>query len=328
MSILVTGGAGYIGSHMVLELLDRGEDIIVIDDLSTGIRKSVPDSVKLFVGDVGDLDFTYNVLRSYAVDAIFHFAGSVIVPESVANPLKYYQNNTTNSRNLLTSAIRAGVRFFIFSSTAAVYGSISDQPVREESPLRPDSPYGRSKLMTEMMLQDVSQAHGLRYGILRYFNVAGADPGLRTGQSTPNATHLIKVAAEAAVGKRKTIEIFGGDYPTPDGTCIRDFIHVADLVAAHAAALRHLRGGGENVTLNCGYGRGYSVLDVVKATKRVSGADFPSPIVNRRPGDISTVIANSELLRSKLGWKPHYDNLDLIVDHAIRWERHVQKLAT
>jgi UDP-glucose 4-epimerase len=327
MSILVTGGAGYIGSHMVLELLDRGEDIIVIDDLSTGIRKSVPDSVKLFVGDIGDLDFTYNVLRSYAVDTIFHFAGSVIVPESVSNPLKYYQNNTTNSRNLLTSAIRAGVRCFIFSSTAAVYGSISDQPVHEESPLRPDSPYGRSKLMTEMMLQDVSEAHELRYGILRYFNVAGADPGLRTGQSTPNATHLIKVAAEAAVGKRKTIEIFGGDYPTPDGTCIRDFIHVADLVAAHAASLRHLRGGGENVTLNCGYGRGYSVLDVVKATKRVSGADFPSPIVNRRPGDISTVIANSELLRSKLGWKPHYDNLDLIVDHAIRWERHVQKLA-
>src|SRR3954454_7816434 len=278
MSLLVTGGAGYIGSHMALELLDRGEDIIVIDDLSTGIRKAVPDSVKLFVGDVGDLDFTDHVLRSYAVDTIFHFAGSVIVPESVSNPLKYYQNNTTNSRNLLTSAIRAGVRFFIFSSTAAVYGSVSDQPVREESPLRPDSPYGRSKLMTEMMLQDVSKAHGLRYGILRYFNVAGADPSLRTGQSTPNATHLIKVAAEAAVGKRKTIEIFGGDYPTPDGTCIRDFIHVADLVAAHAAALRHLRGGGENVTLNCGYGRGYSVLDVVKATKRVSGTNFSAPI--------------------------------------------------
>jgi UDP-glucose 4-epimerase len=327
MSILVTGGAGYIGSHMVLELLDRGEDIVIIDDLSTGIRQSVPDSLKLFVGDIGDLDFTYNVLRSYAVETIFHFAGSVIVPESVSNPLKYYQNNTANSRNLLASATRAGVRFFVFSSTAAVYGSISDQPVREESPLRPDSPYGRSKLMTEMMLQDVSEAHELRYAILRYFNVAGADPGLRTGQSTPNATHLIKVAAEAAVGKRKTIEIFGGDYPTPDGTCIRDFIHVADLVAAHAAALRHLRNGGENVTLNCGYGRGYSVLDVVKATKRLSGADFPTPIVNRRPGDISTVIANSELLRSKLGWKPNYDDLDLIVDHAIRWERHVQKLA-
>jgi UDP-glucose 4-epimerase len=328
MSILVTGGAGYIGSHMLLELLDRGEDIVVIDDLSTGIRKSVPDSVKLFVGDIGDLDFTYNVLRSYAVETIFHFAGSVIVPESVSNPLKYYQNNTANSRNLLASATRTGVRFFVFSSTAAVYGSISDQPVHEESPLRPDSPYGRSKLMTEMMLQDVSEAHDLRYAILRYFNVAGADPGLRTGQSTPNATHLIKVAAEAAVGKRKTIEIFGGDYPTPDGTCIRDFIHVADLVVAHAAALRHLRNGGESVTLNCGYGRGYSVLDVVEATKRVSGIDFPSPIVNRRPGDISTVIANSELLRSKLGWKPNYDDLDLIIDHAIRWERHVQNRAT
>jgi UDP-glucose 4-epimerase len=266
-------------------------------------------------------------LRSYAIDTIFHFAGSVIVPESVSNPLKYYQNNTANSRNLMATAVRAGVRFFIFSSTAAVYGSISDQPVREESPLRPDSPYGRSKLMTEMMLQDVSEAHELRYAILRYFNVAGADPYLRTGQSTPNATHLIKVAAEAAVGKRKAIEIFGGDYPTPDGTCIRDFIHVADLVDAHAAALGHLRDGGENVTLNCGYGRGYSVLDVVKATKRVSGADFSSPIVNRRPGDISTVIANSELLRSTLGWKPNYDDLDLIVDHAIRWERHVQKRA-
>lgn len=328
MSILVTGGAGYIGSHMVLELFDRGEDLVVIDDLSTGIRKSVPDSVKFFVGDIGDIAFTHNLLRTYAIDTIFHFAGSVIVPESVADPLKYYRNNTANSRNLMESAIRAGVRFFVFSSTAAVYGSISDQPVREESPLQPDSPYGKSKLMTEMMLQDVSQAHGLRHAILRYFNVAGADPDLRTGQSTPNATHLIKVAAEAAVGKRKTIEIFGGDYPTPDGTCIRDFIHVADLVAAHAAALRHLRDGGESMTLNCGYGRGYSVLDVVNTTKRLSGADFPTPIVNRRPGDISTVIANSELLRSKLGWKPNYDDLDLIVDHAIRWERHVQKLAT
>jgi UDP-glucose 4-epimerase len=328
MTILVTGGAGYIGSHMVLELLDRGEDVVVIDDLSTGIRKSVPESVKFFVGDIGDIDFTHNLLRTYAIDTIFHFAGSVIVPESVADPLKYYRNNTANSRNLMESATKAGVRFFIFSSTAAVYGSISDQPVREESPLQPDSPYGKSKLMTEMMLQDVSQAHGLRHAILRYFNVAGADPDLRTGQSTPNATHLIKVAAEAAVGKRKAIEIFGGDYPTPDGTCIRDFIHVADLVAAHAAALRHLRDGGESMTLNCGYGRGYSVLDVLKATKRLSGADFPTPIVNRRPGDVSTVIANSELLRSKLGWKPNYDDLDLIVDHAIRWERHVQKLAT
>ena len=328
MTILVTGGAGYIGSHMVLELLDRGEDVVVIDDLSTGIRKSVPESVKFFVGDIGDIDFTHNLLRTYAIDTIFHFAGSVIVPESVADPLKYYRNNTANSRNLMESATKAGVRFFIFSSTAAVYGSISDQPVREESSLQPDSPYGKSKLMTEMMLQDVSQAHGLRHAILRYFNVAGADPDLRTGQSTPNATHLIKVAAEAAVGKRKAIEIFGGDYPTPDGTCIRDFIHVADLVAAHAAALRHLRDGGESMTLNCGYGRGYSVLDVLKATKRLSGADFPTPIVNRRPGDVSTVIANSELLRSKLGWKPNYDDLDLIVDHAIRWERHVQKLAT
>jgi len=328
MTILVTGGAGYIGSHMVLELLDRGEDVVVIDDLSTGIRKSVPESVKFFVGDIGDIDFTHNLLRTYAIDTIFHFAGSVIVPESVADPLKYYRNNTANSRNLMESATKAGVRFFVFSSTAAVYGSISDQPVREESPLQPDSPYGKSKLMTEMMLQDVSQAHGLRHAILRYFNVAGADPDLRTGQSTPNATHLIKVAAEAAVGKRKAIEIFGGDYPTPDGTCIRDFIHVADLVAAHAAALRHLRDGGESMTLNCGYGRGYSVLDVLKATKRLSGADFPTPIVNRRPGDVSTVIANSELLRSKLGWKPNYDDLDLIVDHAIRWERHVQKLAT
>lgn len=328
MTILVTGGAGYIGSHMVLELLDRGEEIIVIDDLSSGIHGSVPKHVRLFVGDIGDMDFTYNLIESHAVDTIFHFAGSVIVPESVSNPLKYYQNNTANSRNLMASAIRAGVRFFVFSSTAAVYGSISDEPVREESPLRPDSPYGKSKLMTEIMLQDVAAAHGLQYAILRYFNVAGADPGLRTGQSTPNATHLIKVAAEAAVGKRKTLEIFGGDYPTPDGTCIRDFIHVADLVSAHSAALRHLREGGENITLNCGYGRGYSVLDVVKATKRVSGTDFPTPIVNRRAGDVTTVIANPELLRSKLGWKPSYDDLDVIVDHAISWERHIQKLAT
>jgi UDP-glucose 4-epimerase len=245
----------------------------------------------------------------------------------VANPLKYYWNNTSKSRNLLASAVASGVRHFIFSSTAAVYGSISDKPVDETCPTRPDSPYGRSKLMTEMMLSDVGSAHDLGHAILRYFNVAGADPALRTGQSTPNATHLIKVAAEAAVGKRNSIEIFGTDYPTADGTCIRDFIHVADLVDAHAAALDHLRNGGESLIANCGYGMGHSVLDVVKTAKRVSGTDFPVRFGNRRPGDICTVVANSDLLRTKLSWTPRYDSLDVMVGHAIAWERRLQSTA-
>jgi UDP-glucose 4-epimerase len=327
MSVLLTGGAGYIGSHMVLRLLERGEEVIVIDDLSTGIRKSVPPTVTLIVGDVGDEALIEATLREHKVDAIFHFAGSVVVPESVTDPLKYYWNNTAKSRNLLAAAVASGVRHFVFSSTAAVYGSISDEPVDETCPTRPDSPYGRSKLMTEMMLKDVASAHDLRYAILRYFNVAGADPGLRTGQSTPNATHLIKVAAEAAVGKRNSIEIFGTDYPTADGTCIRDFIHVADLVDAHAAALDHLRNGGESLVANCGYGTGHSVLDVVRTAKRVSGSTFPVRFGDRRPGDICTVVANSDLLRSKLSWTPKYDSLEVMVGHAIAWERRLQSTA-
>jgi UDP-glucose 4-epimerase len=327
MSVLVTGGAGYIGSHMVFRLLERGEDVVVIDNLSTGVRKSVPPAVTLIVGDVGDDTLTETVLRDHSVDAIFHFAGSVVVPESVTDPLKYYWNNTSKSRNLLATAVANRVRHFIFSSTAAVYGSISDKPVDEACPTRPDSPYGRSKLMTEMMLSDVGSAHALGYAVLRYFNVAGADPALRTGQSTPNATHLIKVAAEAAVGKRNSIEIFGTDYPTADGTCVRDFIHVADLVDAHAAALDHLRSGGENLIANCGYGTGHSVLDVVRTAKRVSGTDFPVRFGDRRPGDICTVVANSDLLRSRLSWTPKYDSLDLMVGHAIAWERQLPSAA-
>jgi UDP-glucose 4-epimerase len=325
MTVLVTGGAGYIGSHMVLELMDHGEEVIVVDDLSTGARRCVPENIKLFIGDVGNENFTSALMAQHKIDTIFHFAGSVIVPESVSDPLKYYDNNTAKSRNLMASAVKAGVRFFVFSSTAAVYGHGSDGAVDENSRLSPDSPYGKSKLMTEMMLQDVASAHDLHYAVLRYFNVAGADPNLRTGQSTLNATHLIKVAAEAATGARNSIDIFGTDYPTPDGTCIRDYIHVTDLVAAHSAALRYLRDEKKNLTLNCGYGRGYSVLDVIKAAKRISGTDFPTQTANRRAGDMVSIIADAGLLRSKLSWKPKFDNLDVIVGHAIEWERHLQR---
>ena len=328
MTILVTGGAGYIGSHMVLELLDHGEDVVVIDDLSTGIRDCLPAKARLFVGDIGDEAATSSLIAKYGIDTIFHFAGSVIVPESVANPLRYYENNTSKSRSLLASAIKGGVRYFVFSSTAAVYGHVNAEPVNEKTPLRPMSPYGTSKLMTEMMLNDVASAHDLRYAVLRYFNVAGADPAFRTGQSTANATHLIKVAAEAAAGKRDGIDVFGTDYPTPDGTCIRDYIHVADLVAAHLAALKNLRDGEKGFTLNCGYGRGYSVLDVIETAKRISGRNFSVRLTDRRPGDPSSIVADSQLLRSRLGWTPRFDNLDAIIGHAIRWERRLQPVVS
>jgi UDP-glucose 4-epimerase len=328
MSILITGGCGYIGSHMVHTLVDAGERVVVVDDLSTGTRTAIPESVPLVVGDVGDRALVEGVLRKHGVSAIIHFAGSIVVPDSVRDPLGYYRNNTANSRTLLETAVACNVGQFIFSSTAAVYGNPDRIPITEDAPLQPMSPYGASKLMTELMLKDVGVAHGLRYVVLRYFNVAGADPQMCTGQSTPAATHLIKVAVQTALGARPQLEVFGTDYPTPDGTCIRDYIHVTDLVRAHAAALGHLRGGGESLTLNCGYGHGYSVLEVIDAVRRVAGHDFPVKLSGRRAGDPATIVADASRLRATLGWQPQFDDLERIVTHALAWERRLIKSAS
>ncbi|HET9904834.1 MAG TPA: UDP-glucose 4-epimerase GalE [Xanthobacteraceae bacterium] len=321
MTILVTGGAGYIGSHMVHALRDTGEEVVVLDNLSTGRREAVPAGVPLVVGDTGDADALAALMRRYRPEAVVHFAASIVVPDSVRDPLGYYRNNTANARTLLAAAVDAGVKHFIFSSTAAVYGNPAQIPVAEDAPLAPMSPYGASKMMTEIMLRDVSAAHGLGHVILRYFNVAGADPQGRTGQSTPNATHLIKVAVQTALGLRPRLDVFGEDYPTPDGTCVRDYIHVTDLVNAHAAALAHLRAGGESLTLNCGYGQGYSVLEVIGAVRRAAGKDFPVRRAGRRPGDPAAIVADARRIRERLGWKPAYDDLDTIVAHALAWER-------
>jgi UDP-glucose 4-epimerase len=323
MSVLVTGGAGYIGSHMVLELLDAGETVVVLDNLSTGFRWAVPPAATLVVGDVGDQDLVSTVIKKHGVSAIIHFAGSIVVPESVADPLGYYDNNTCKSRALIEVAVSTGVRHFIFSSTAAVYGNPKQVPVTEEAALAPVSPYGTSKLMTELMLADTARAHELRYVALRYFNVAGADPKGRTGQSTPRATHLIKVACETALGKRTHMEVFGTDYGTPDGTCIRDYIHVTDLVRAHLAALSHLRKGGGSDVMNCGYSQGYSVLEVVKAVKKVSERDFAVRLSGRRAGDPETIVAASAKIRGLLAWEPAFNDLDRIVADALAWEGHL-----
>jgi UDP-glucose 4-epimerase len=321
MTVLLTGGAGYIGSHMVHTLVDAGEDVVVIDNLSTGFRSALPRSAPLFVGDVGDMDFVRDVIKTHGVDAIVHFAASIVVPDSVRDPLGYYRNNTMNARALLEVAVKTGVRHFIFSSTAAVYGNPERVPVAEDAQLRPMSPYGNSKLMTEIMLRDVAAAHDLHYVILRYFNVAGADPRERTGQSTIGATHLIKVAVETALGLRPQIDVYGTESDTPDGTCIRDYIHVTDLVHAHSIALGYLRDGGANDTFNCGYGHGYSVLQVIDAVKRVSGSDFAVRLAARRPGDPASIVADAGRIRSTLGWTAQYDDLDTIVGHALAWER-------
>ena len=325
MSILVTGGAGYIGSHMVYALVDAGEPVVVLDNLSTGFRWAIPDQVPLVVGETGDAELVAKLLKQHEVDAIIHFAASIVVPESVAHPLMYYRNNTANSRTLIEAAVNGGVKHFIFSSTAAVYGNPKTVPVAEDAPLAPMSPYGSSKLMTEIMLRDAGIAHGLGHVILRYFNVAGADPKLRTGQSTKGATHLIKVAVETALGMRPRIEVFGTDYPTPDGTCIRDYIHVSDLVSAHSDALAYLRGGGASVTANCGYGRGFSVLEVLDTVKRVSGVEFPVTLSPRRPGDPARIVAASDRARAVLGWQPRLDDLSTIVTHALAWERKLRE---
>ena len=320
MTVLVTGGAGYIGSHMVLELLEAGESVVVMDNLVTGFRWAVPAEVPLVVGDIGDADLVRTVIGKHGVKDIIHFAGSVVVPDSVSDPLGYYHNNTVNSRSLMASAVACGVKHFIFSSTAAVYGNPVDTPVSETATPAPMSPYGSSKLMTEIMLADTVRAHDFHYTALRYFNVAGADPKGRTGQSTRGATHLIKVACETALGKRSHIDVFGTDYPTADGTCVRDYIHVTDLVRAHISALNYLRKGGQSDIFNVGYSKGYSVLEVLEAVKRVSGTAFEVRLAPRRAGDPAGIVAASAKIRAALGWTPKHDNLDAIVRQALAWE--------
>ncbi|MBC7585135.1 MAG: UDP-glucose 4-epimerase GalE [Tardiphaga sp.] len=320
MTILVTGGAGYIGSHMVHTLVEAGESVIVIDNLSTGFSQYLPEGVPLFIGDVADENLVEGVIAAHGVDAIIHFAGSIVVPESMRDPLSYYRNNTMTTRNLLNVAVKTGVRRFIFSSTAAVYGNPDKTPVAEDAPTRPLSPYGSSKLMTEIMLHDIAPAYGMDFVVLRYFNVAGADPLGRTGLATVGATHLLKMAVEAATGQRSKIDVFGTDYPTPDGSCIRDFIHVSDLVEAHRAALDYLRQGGPSTTLNCGYGRGHSVLETIEAVRRASGRNFAVQYAPRRDGDIVTMIADTSRIRATLDWTPRYDDLATIARHALAWE--------
>lgn len=326
MTVLVTGGAGYIGSHMVWDLLDAGERVVVVDDLSKGFDWAVAPEARLVQGDVADAALVAGLVREHGVDSIIHFAGSIVVPESVADPLAYYQNNTCKTRTLIETAVRAGVGNFIFSSTAAVYGDAGLAPVREEAHLNPESPYGRSKLMSEWMLRDAAAAHDLRFTALRYFNVAGADPQGRTGQSTPGATHLIKIACETALGKRPFMQVYGTDYPTADGTCVRDYIHVGDLVRAHRLALQRLRAGGDSMIANCGYGHGYSVLEVIEAVRRAVGGDFEVRNGDRRAGDAASVVANSDLARGELGWTPKHDDLDRIVSDALAWERRLQTM--
>lgn len=319
MTVLVTGGAGFIGGHTVLALLDRGEVPVVLDDLSTGTRLAMPEEVDLHVGDVADAELVSRLIRNYRIDAILHFAARIVVPDSVADPLGYYMANTLKTHALLRSAVTAGVKHFIFSSSAAVYGNPDAVPVDETALPNPLSPYGRSKLMSEQMLADSGAAYGLRYVALRYFNVAGADPHGRLGQSTPGATHLIKVAIETALGHRSHMNIFGSDYATPDGTCVRDYVHVSDLARAHLSALDHLRQGGTSKILNCGYGRGYSVREVVHAVRMVAGTDFEVRYAPRRPGDPASVVADSKQF-FRLGWKPQLTDLPTMIEHAYRWE--------
>ena len=319
-TILVTGGAGYIGSHVARQLGERGERLVTLDKLSTGFRGAVLHG-SFVEGDTGDAALVSRVLAEHGVDTVMHFAAHIQVPESVANPLKYYRNNTANTRTLLECCVAAGVRHFVFSSTAAVYGMPPGGVADENSPTVPINPYGWSKLMSEQMLRDVAAVNPLRYVALRYFNVAGADPGGRIGQSTPEATHLIKVACQHAVGKRPGIEIFGTDYDTPDGTCVRDYIHVEDLAAAHLRALDYLRGGGASATLNCGYGRGFSVREVLGEVERVAGKRLQVTESGRRAGDPPQLVAAARRIRDTLGWKPEHEDLPGIVATALAWER-------
>ena len=323
MAVLVTGGAGYIGSHMVLALCDNEQDVVVLDNMTTGVRANVDERAVFVFGDIEDKSLVSRILKEHQIDAVVHFAGSIVVPESVTDPLGYYANNTAKTRNLLETCVESNIKNFIFSSTAAVYGAPRENPVFENAVLEPISPYGRSKLMTEWMLQDTAFAHDFNYVALRYFNVAGADPQGRSGQSTPKATHLIKVAAEVATGQRPYMEIYGKDYDTPDGTCIRDYIHISDLIDAHLRALKYLRDGGISVQLNCGYGKGYSVLDVISAVVRAHGQNFDVREAKRRAGDPPELIAGADKIRSVLGWKPQFADIDQIVGDAFRWERKI-----
>jgi UDP-glucose 4-epimerase len=325
--VLVTGGAGYIGAHAVLALRDAGHPVAVIDNLVTGFRFAVPDGVPFYEGDIEDADLLKRIFAEQGTRAVMHFAGSVVVPESVSNPLKYYHNNTAKSRALIAAVVEAGVPHFIFSSTAATYGTPEVSPVTEDTPQRPINPYGMSKLMTEAMLSDVAAAHALNYCVLRYFNVAGADPQGRTGQSTAGATHLIKVAVEAALGKRASVGVFGSDFDTPDGTGVRDYIHVSDLAAAHVLALQALIADpGESLTMNCGYGRGFSVLEVLDAVDRVTNRKIMREMQGRRPGDPAALISDNSRIKATLPWVPRYDDLDTIVTHALAWERKLDEI--
>ena len=326
-NVLVTGGAGYIGSHAVLALKDAGWNVAVIDNLTTGFRFAVPDGVPLYEGDIEDAELLTRIFEEQGTDAIMHFAGSIVVPESVENPLKYYHNNTAKSRALIEAAVSGGVGHFIFSSTAATYGVPEAEAVSETTPQKPINPYGWSKLMTEQMLADTSAAHAMNFCALRYFNVAGADPKARSGQSTAGATHLIKVAVEAALGKRSHVSVFGTDYETPDGTGVRDYIHVSDLAAAHVLALEALIEQPErSLTMNCGYGRGFSVLEVLDAVDRVTNMKIERQMEGRRAGDPGQLISDPSLLRSTLPWEPQHADLDTIIGHALAWERKLSDL--
>ena len=325
--VLVTGGAGYIGSHAVLALQDAGWPVAVIDNLTTGFRFAVPEGVAFYQGDIEDADLLARTFAEQGIRAVMHFAGSIVVPESVEQPLKYYHNNTVKSRALIEAAVNAGVPHFIFSSTAATYGIPEVSPVTEDTPRRPINPYGWSKLMTEQMLADTAAAHPLNYCALRYFNVAGADPHGRSGQSTAGATHLIKVAVEAALGKRESVAVYGTDYATPDGTGVRDYIHVSDLAAAHVLALEALVAApGRSLTMNCGYGRGFSVLEVLDAVDRVTNLRIERVLAPRRAGDPDSLVSNPSLLKATLPWRPQHADLDTIVAHALAWERKLSEL--
>jgi len=323
MRVLVTGGAGYIGSNMVLGLLDRGDEPVVVDSLVTGYREAIPQGVPFYEGDIADEALIGKILHDEKIEAIVHFAAFIVVPESVADPLGYYLNNTVKTRALIAAAVKAGIDKFVFSSTAAVYGTPETNPVNEQSPVHPESPYGTSKLMTELILRDVEVAHGMRHAILRYFNVAGADLQMRSGQRLEAATHLIKVASQAATGQRDGMSVFGTDFPTPDGTGVRDYIHISDLIGAHLVALDRLVEGADSFTANCGYGHGFSVLEVIEAVKRVSNSGFDVKMEDRRLGDPAEIVADAALMRG-FGWQPQHDDLETIVRSAIDWETNLK----
>jgi UDP-glucose 4-epimerase len=321
MAVLITGGAGYIGSHTTYALLDRGDAVVVLDNLSTGIRAQIGEKARFVEGDVGDGALIRRIIEAHEIDAVIHFAGSIVVPESVAEPLGYYRNNVVASRALIEACVDSGVKQFIFSSTATVYASDASQPLRESERMSPVSPYARSKLMTEWMLEDVARAHDFRPIVLRYFNVAGADPMGRTGQSSPNATHLIKRAAQVALGRIPYLDIFGTDYPTPDGTGVRDYIHVSDLAHAHLLALDALRAGAAPTSYNCGYGRGASVREVIASIEGVIGRPLPVQEKARRPGDPPMLVSDPTRIKTELNWRPRHDRLDEIIQSALAWER-------